>query len=69
MSEIIEKTNTQYAKDGLKRIAIKVILQAIRDCQRGDIEARSFLKSEKLEYWCGLAEISTRAVRQRALGR
>ena len=73
MSEVLEKTlektNSQYAKDGLKRIAIKVILQAIRDCQRGDIEAKSFLKSDKLEYWCDLAEISTRTVRQRALNR
>lgn len=69
MPETLKKTNGQYAKDGLKRIAIKVILQAIKDCRRGDIEAKSFLKSDKLEYWCDLAQISTRTVRQRALSR
>lgn len=69
MSEILEKNNNQYAKDGLKRIAIRVILQAIKDCQRGDIEAKLFLKSDKLEYWCGLAEITVRSVRQRVFSR
>jgi hypothetical protein len=62
----LERIEYEYIQEGLKRLAIAVILHAIRDYHHGDKEARSFLKSDRLDYWCKFAGIAAEVVRQQA---
>ena len=59
----------EYSQEGLKHLAIAVILRAIRDYHHGDKDARSFLKSDRLDYWCKFAGLAAEVVRQKAFVR
>ena len=62
----MDRIELEQIKDGLKRLAIAVILHAIRDYHNGDKDARSFLKSDRLDYWCKYAGLAAEVVRQQA---
>lgn len=65
----LDRMEFEYIQDGLKRLAIAVILHAIRDYHHGDKDAKSFLKSDRLDYWCKFAGLAAEVVRQQAFVR
>ena len=51
---------------GFRNLAARVILSAVKGYRRGSKEDEEWLKSEALDYWCGLINISPEAIRRKA---